>query len=111
MTIRLESGQLGASCGGALTANFHEHAVASVLLRLRRNFPRNRYDADAVFSRAFGDQLLNPQAEGLELGRKKQCQLVAPLPGGGTEEESQSDSRIVHRPRRIAACLRPGCRK
>ena len=61
---------------------------------VRDLFVKQRKDADAVFSGAFGDQLFHPVAEGKKFFRKNKTNLVSSPLGHDPEKSSQAERRI-----------------
>ena len=59
--------------------------------------PDEGKDPPAFLARALGDQLFDPGAEALELGREKKNRFIAPGPGERPEDDPEIGSRIFGR--------------
>ena len=73
------------------------HDDAVVAHRLVAGFAGNRHDTLALFARAFGDELLNPEAETLELRRQDERQFVSPAQRACRYQRAESKTGVATR--------------
>ena len=92
---------------GIRYAQVHEQLIRAVNVRLAQRLAGDGHDASTVLPGAFGDELLDPQTERVELRRRNQRDLVPSRPRAGAHHETKRYCRIRE-------CRNPvglGCRK
>ena len=90
----LQAGGVG-GVGLAAVAHVHEHAVGAIHRHLGQRLARYGQDALAFFPGAFGNELLQPQAEVGQFVGHHQRELVAALLGQGAQGGAQRQAGVV----------------